>query len=450
MRATTPAPDAEAQYLWKIATELAALRTAHQPAAHLGGSGDANGKKAPPRLGRPGRLPALTARELSTPGPKPPPRHRGAEDRKAPGRARSVPAPLPGRASPSSRPPPGLSNVSPRERGGREREGSSARPDAHGLGPSWPSPTGLRLASRTWGLSSSVSSMGSLSMPGMAAAGVDSAPLQLPHPTARPAGRTPPLLPSHNTGAPAPLRAGCPAPPPLPAWSFYWFSHPARPACYWRAGPSVCVAAGVGLLALRGTSCFCVGARLRSRPSPWRLPGGGYVCRARCSRPPSLRAAVGQRSASLAVSRFPRPPVSKTRGLSALRSGPASPAAPGRPPFGEVSGEPRQKGTFPRRGACPAVPRADDGGQAKLLGKNKQSGVLFWVFGGFFFCCLPFHLHAPCYNSVCPPSPVCAGCCCLLRTDKTIILGAEPQCCSVPVTREASFALFWCDLECLF
>lgn len=174
------------------------------------------------------------------------------------------------------------------------------------------------------------------------------------------------------------------------------------------------------------------------------------MCVARCSRPPSLRAAVGQRSASLAVSRFPRPPVSKTRGLSALRSGPASPAAPGRPPFGEVSGEPRQKGTFPRRGACPAVPRADDGGQAKLLGKNKQSGVLFWVFGGFFFCCLPFHLHAPCYNSVCPPSPVCAGCCCLLRTDKTIILGAEPQCCSVPVTREASFALFWCDLECLF
>lgn len=287
MRATTPAPDAEAQYLWKIATELAALRTAHQPAAHLGGSGDANGKKAPPRLGRPGRLPALTARELSTPGPKPPPRHRGAEDRKAPGRARSVPAPLPGRASPSSRPPPGLSNVSPRERGGREREGSSARPDAHGLGPSWPSPTGLRLASRTWGLSSSVSSMGSLSMPGMAAAGVDSAPLQLPHPTARPAGRTPPLLPSHNTGAPAPLRAGCPAPPSTARLVFLLVLPPRPPSLLLASGP----------ICLRGRGCGAVGPEryvvlLRGRaaalpPFPVAAARGG-VCVSRALLPPAV------------------------------------------------------------------------------------------------------------------------------------------------------------------
>lgn len=70
---------------------------------HPRGRGDASGKKAPRRLGR--HLAGGTA-EVDSPraaasGPKPLPRHTGEEGGTAPGHARRVPAPLPGRVSPS-------------------------------------------------------------------------------------------------------------------------------------------------------------------------------------------------------------------------------------------------------------------------------------------------------------------------------------------------------------
>lgn len=125
---------------------------------------------------------------------------------------RAPTAQLPGSTFPP-RLPPSRRDGSPTSPDGTREQGAKKaqlRPS-----PTWPPPLGCL----TWGLSSSVSSIGSLSMPGMAAAGLTPPLLHLQHP---------------HPAKPSPAPATTLPPPPAarrmsrpPSWLRYWFSLPA-------------------------------------------------------------------------------------------------------------------------------------------------------------------------------------------------------------------------------
>lgn len=260
------------------------------PAPRPGTRGDDSGTGAPLAGARP---------ERTAEPPPPATRSTGRHRPRPPGPALSRPVPR----------PPGTNEDAPSPQGnaaGIERGAA--------LGPALT--PGPDPASLTCGLSSSVSSMGSLSMPGMAAAGrtvrrCSSAALS---------GATRPFSPA--TTQPPPPRSA-PDVPPSPLGLSIGSSTRPVPLVI---GERVCLF--VCMSARRVGGCVAGAARAGVRCPPRRVPSG---------------------------TRVPSPPVTRERGRGAFwrsRRLPPLGRAPRHPPRRAVSGDPRPTGTFPRSGVA--------------------------------------------------------------------------------------------------